>query len=262
MLANSVSVLFYSCLIIGVFLIAALVKKEPSQSLKLFLFLGMIVPAVFTTIYLAAATVMENRASVTAGPVHWHADFQIYSCDKNLQASNQVLGRTILLAHGGEEENMGKTSESVDMVDPKGLSNRVGTSVFHEHGDNRIHIEGVVRNLRDIRLEKFFEVIGGQLTPSFLRIPTNHGEEILQNGMNCPNGQPGTLQTFVYKTKGNRITQEKLADFPNYVISPYSNIPPGDCLILEFSSEIKNKTDKICPFYEIAIQKGEYKYEN
>lgn len=237
-------VLSTSGAIIAFLVITALLKKQPGQRLKLFLFLGMTIPIVVTTLYLAAATIAKNEASVTKGPVHWHADYEIYVCEK-------VKGKTV--AHAGER---------VDLVDPEGLSNRVGSSDFHEHGDNRIHVEGVVRRLSDVSLGKFFQTVGGRLTASSLLLPTPNGQILVQNGMLCSDGKPGTLQAFVYKTQGKIIRQEKLADFVNYVISPHGNLPPGDCLIFEFTSENKAKTDKICQFHDIAIKKGEYKYEN
>ena len=251
---NSVNpVILISSLIIGALLLFSLVKKEKPEGLKLFLFLGIVVPIVFTTIYLAAATVIKNQSSITKGPVHWHADYEIFVCGENQKTSQNVKGVTKARAH---EEQSG---ELIDLKDPKGISNRIGTSDFHEHGDNRIHVEGVVTNLEDVSLQKFFEVVGGHMTTSLLRMPTNKGELIVQNGMTCPSGQNGILQVFVYKTKNNVVTQEKLTDFPNYVISPHSTVPPGDCLIIEFEPE-KDKTEKICKFYEIAIEKGELKY--
>ena len=119
----------------------------------------------------------------------------------------------------------------------------------------------MVDKLEDVRLAKFFEVIGGQLTTTLMRAPTNEGELIVQNGMTCPDGRPGSWQVFAYKTQGKNIVQEKLTDFPNHIVSPYSHIPPGDCLIFEFGPESKTRTDEICSFYQIEINKGEYLYE-
>ncbi|MDP2735525.1 MAG: hypothetical protein Q8P12_04925, partial [bacterium] len=50
--------------------------------------------------------------------------------------------------------------------------------------------------------------------------------------------------------------QEKLADPEEYVISPYGTIPPGDCLIIEFGKE-RERTDRLCTFYQVAEQEGE-----
>lgn len=281
---NSAEVLSAGSILIGVLLAVALLKKEPNEATKQFLFWGMVIPIIFVTLFLAVETVLKNEQSVTGGPVHWHADYDIYVCGQEklgqtsrapyqfiphlsenpvafspfrrvltLQRDAGFIPRAF--AHEGEEEE-----QKLDVKDPTGFTNRIGPSDFHEHGDNRIHVEGVVEHLEDVSLGKFFEAIGGELTPTSMRLPTNHGEVIVKNGMECPGGQPGTWQVFVYKTReGDIVTQEKLANFVDYVLSPYSTIPPGDCIILEFDSETKNRTEKICPFYQIAIEKGELK---
>ena len=49
---------------------------------------------------------------------------------------------------------------------------------------------------------------------------------------------------------------QKIDNFPEYVLSPYSQIPPGDCIIIEFSEE-KQTTEHICETYKVAVQRGE-----
>lgn len=224
-------VVLINSLIIFALLIIALVKKEQSEGLKLFLFTGIAAATAIATFYLSIDTVVRNQNSQTSGPVHWHADFEIFAC-----------------------------GQKVDLLDPTGISNRIGKPDLHEHGDDRIHVEGTIAELQDVSLGKFFEVIGGQLTNTLLRAPTNQGELILQNGSVCPDGKPATLQVFVYQTKNKTITQKKLTDLPSYVMSPESQIPPGDCVIFEFASDIKEKTSEMCNFYHIGINKGEYHY--
>ena len=237
--ASNNNYLFYILLasvISAIFVILALyLQKYPEifRKIKKILFLGIIIPILILSIFLISQTIYINIISETKGPVHWHADFEIYACDENL-----------------------------DLIDPTGLSNRIGTSVFHEHGDNRIHIEGVVVNYEDVSLDSFFKVIGGHLHKEELIFLTNEGLVEFTNGDLC-NNLPGKLQVFVYKTNpdDNTFSQQKLEDFEDYVISPHSIIPPGDCIIIEFSSEEKQKTDKICEPYKIAIQKGEIQEE-
>ena len=251
-------------IILVVLLIVALLKKEQSEGLKIFLFWMIVFAASFTTIFLAMDTIIKNQQSVTKGPVHWHADYEIYVCGKSVKEEN--------LPHSDEQTSSfefipqaqaheGETDEELDLVDPTGFSNRVGTSSFHEHGDGRIHVEGVVERLEDVSLGKFFGAIGGQLTQNFMRLPTNHGEIVIENGAPCPDGKAGLWQGFVYKTQGTIVTQEKLNNFVDYILSPYSTIPPGDCIILEFISEAKDRTEKICQFYQIAIDKGDAQYD-
>ena len=216
-------------IIIAVFVFAAIFKKNKSKKSKLIIFLGIITPMVLGTIYLAGSTIYFNLTSESKGPVHWHADFEIYICD-----------------------------ELIDLTDPSGLSNRIGTSLFHEHGDFRIHVEGTIFKYEDVNLPSFFEVIGGELTEELILVPTNQGFSRARNGDLC-NGEPGVLNVFAYKTDNGIVTQEKIEDIESYRMNPSSNIPPGDCIIFEFSPE-KQSTDKICETYDIAIQQGDLTY--
>ena len=230
LLANpSFKAALWGIILIAVFILFSKLKKEKSESLKLFLFWSMTVVIVFVTLFIAGRTVHKNITSISGGPIHWHADFKIFNC--------------------GEE---------LDLVDPRGLVNRIGTSVLHEHGDNRIHVEGVLEKREDASLSSFFEVIGGEMKPNILKIPTNEGFVTMGNGNSC-NGERGVLQVFKYSTDGTTIKQEKLSNFTGYVLKAESIIPPGDCLIIEFD-RLKNKTNNICKFYEIEINKGNLEY--
>lgn len=183
--------------------------------MKVFSFSLIVIVVLAVTGYLVWSTISLNIKSVTKGPVHYHADFQIWNC-----------------------------GEQIDLVDPKGFDNKVGIPLFHEHNDNRIHVEGPILDYKDITLGKFFEVVGG--------LP-------LESAVEC-NGYPGVVQVFVYKTKGDTFYQEKIADYANYVLSPYSSVPPGDCIIIEFERE-KEKTNKLCSQYQVKMEKGEIRYE-
>ena len=183
-----------------------------NEGIKALAFGVIVIVVLGITGYLIFSTISTNVKSVTGGPVHWHADFEIYSC-----------------------------GEKVDLIDPKGWDNKVGTPLLHEHNDGRIHVEGPVMNFADISLGNFFNVVGG--------LP-------LEKQGEC-NGQPAILQAFVYQTEGNTFSQQKLEDFTNYVLSNYSKVPPGDCIIIEFGP-IKDRTDKLCNFYKTAVDKGEF----
>lgn len=244
---NSASeVILFSGILIAVLVVAALVKKEPGDYLRLFLFCGIAAVTTVTTLYLVIDTVAQNQSSVSGGPVHWHADYELFVCGRAAAGSDSHV-KGAILAHANEE---------VDLRDPGGISNRIGSSDFHEHGDNRIHVEGVVENLHDVNLQNFFRTVGGELTMDTLRVPTEEGMLETQNGQPCADGTRGALQVFLYKTTGQTVTQEKLANFPEYVLSPYGTVPPGDCLIIEFGPA-KERTDKTCNFYDITIKKGE-----
>ncbi|MBI2583296.1 MAG: hypothetical protein HYW25_01390 [Candidatus Aenigmarchaeota archaeon] len=201
-------------------------KEHIKEKGKIIIFSLIVLLVIATTAYIAAGTVLKNIESATGGPVHWHADFEIWTC-----------------------------GEKVDIEDPMGFENRVGTPVFHEHGDDRIHVEGTLRQLNEASLHEFFEVIGGALEAGRIAVATNDGVEEFVNGQAC-NGNPAKVQVFLYKTEGETYAQQKLEDFENYVISPYPNVPPGDCIIIEFSEE-KEETDRMCASYRIAEQNGE-----
>lgn len=187
---------------------------------------GIIVAVVASsTLSLIGTTVYLNKISVSGGPVHWHADVEVWACGQELE-----------------------------LQDPVGtLSNKIGTPVLHEHNDKRIHLEGVVVEPRDASLGKFFEVVGGGLTDRSLVLPTNDGEVNLISSQTC-GSQLAELSVFVYQTRGDRYyTKTKLDNPAQYVISPESIVPPGDCVIIEFD-ETPDETDRLCEQYEVGLR--------
>ena len=211
--------------------IAILVKKQ-SETLKRFFFWSMTSIIVVLTVGMMASTVFLNMASWSGGPVHWHADFQVWAC-----------------------------GEKIDLKDPKGFLNRIGTSVLHEHNDERIHYEGVIMTPQQAMLDNFFHVIGGELTANSLTVPTNNGIASYATGDSCSDGSTGTMQVFAYQVNDDKtFTQRKLTHPENYVLSQVSTVPPGDCLIVEFGEE-KDRTDKLCLSYEAAVETGKLQGE-
>ena len=223
-------------IIVSVFILAvtlfSIVNKHLGETFKWYLFLAIVVPVLLVTVYVAGSTIYLNLISESEGPIHWHADFEVWKC-----------------------------GERLDLKNPKGFSNRIGNPVFHEHGDNRIHVEGVIVKKQEADLASFFDVVGGKLEKDYLIVPTDKDFVKLENGDDC-NGKEGNLQVFVYKVTNPHLTklweydQVKLDNFGEYVLSPYGNVPPGDCIIIDFDTE-KNKTEHICSTYEFAMQRGE-----
>jgi hypothetical protein len=211
----------------------AITKKEPSEAHKQELFWGISAPVILVTLFVAVSTVYLNIISETKGPVHWHADFRIFNC--------------------GYE---------IDLVDPTGLSNKIGSPLLHEHDDLRIHVEGTVHRMEDVSVGSFFKTIGGQASLNSLTLPTTEGLVTMQNNERCTGGLPeyedkiAKIQVYLYKTEGNKVYQEKLVNWPEYIITPETIVPPGDCLIFEYSPEFKSQTDKICNFYAVELDKG------
>lgn len=225
--ANSIKVVVIASILILVSVALTILFKHLGEGLKKFLFAGIVIPTLVASLFMIGSTLYLNFSSSTGGPVHWHADIEVWGCGTKL-----------------------------DFVDPEGLSNKVGTATFHEHNDGRMHVEGVVTNPEEASLGKFFGFIGGRLTSDEMRVPTNSGLTVRHNGDLCPDGNEGTLQVFVYQTKNNLFSQQKLAAPASYILSPESSVPPGDCIIVEFGAE-KERTDKLCGSYKVKQQLGE-----
>ena len=114
------------------------------------------------------------------------------------------------------------------MYEPKGMSNMQGDGAFHSHDDNRLHVEGVIVDMKSARLSVFFNAIGGSLSDDGMEIPTDNGIIKVHDGDMC-NNLPGKLYVFV---NGN-LTEH--AD--DYVISPYEQVPPGDKIKFIFTEK-------------------------
>lgn len=231
--ANSINATLLAGGLLFVLTIVSILIKQKSEIVSLLLFWSIVVVVVANTLFLAASTFVLNSKSVTGGPVHWHADYEIWNCGKKL-----------------------------DIVDPTGWSNKVGTPTFHEHNDGRIHVEGVITDYNEITLGRFFEVIGGNITGNGIVAPLSDGVFSRVSGETCDNGETAALQVFVYSTEskenGLSYSQKKLTTPESYVPSGYSQVPPGDCIIIEYDRP-KEKTDKLCNFYKVEKQKGKIK---
>jgi len=207
-------------------------SEKANNKLKIVTFGLIILVVMGATLFAASSTIYLNVISDTKGPVHWHADYEIWNCGQN-----------------------------VELIHSTGMANRVGSPVLHVHNDNKIHVEGVLVKTKFADLHSVVEILGGQSEEGLMRIPTDKGVVSMTNGELC-NGQPGQLQGFVYKItnpedrKNWVYEQIKLDDIGAYVLSAESNSPPGDCIIIEFDQE-KESTDKICVGHRLAMERGE-----
>jgi hypothetical protein len=234
--ASVIDAVTIASIILVLFIFISFMRSDISEKEKYILFFGIVVAVLIATFYSAGATIYLNMISETQGPVHWHADFEIWDC-----------------------------GAFVDLVKPTGLSNRIGTPVYHEHNDNRVHVEGVVVDYGDVDLETFFAVIGGSINADSLSVPTDDGMVTMKNNGQC-DGQAAELQVFLYRIVNADATQNtgflyeqvKLSaeEYRHYVLAPYSYVPPGDCVIIEFGPG-KDKTENICETYSVAIVKGD-----
>lgn len=229
--ANSIKFSLIASGVILLLTVVSLIIRQKNEALKYILFIGFILVILANSIYLVGSTLYLNRVSETGGPIHWHADFEIWRCN-----------------------------EKISLKDPEGFSNKIGEAVVHEHNDDRMHFEGVILDKHNASVGHFFESLGGSMNEDHLTIPTNSGDVTLQTGHSC-NGKTAMLQVFLYKAKDKVFTQRKLENPLNYVISPHSSVPPGDCIIIELDVP-KDKTDKLCQQYQLKQQLGEIKYGN
>ena len=155
---------------------------------------------IIATLFIIFVTVQTNINSETGGPVHWHADFEVWVCGEELQ-----------------------------LKVPEGLDNRIGTNLLHYHNDNRIHIEGIPNEIKDIKVRNFFRIIGGEFTNETIAVVTEDKGLVTKTNGDLCDGQPGKLQFYVNNEPNN--------EFGEHIIAPFSTVPPGDILHIVFDSE-------------------------
>lgn len=252
-------VVTFAALSLLILTIFAILFSSRFPRLKLPIFVLMTIAMVGSTLTLIGSTVYLNLKSESGGPIHWHADIEYWACDNELE-----------------------------IRDPTGfLSNKIGTSVLHEHDDHRIHLEGVaVEKHIDASLGKFMHVIGGGITDEALVLPLNavgegntFEDDVDGDGPSDANAalveqyiiedpdlgrianfrdgdacgdEVSDVQVYVYKYNGEEktYTQEKVENPRDYVIEEDPNVPPGDCIIVEFGPTSPT-TDKLCEQYGI-----------
>ncbi len=229
-------------------------KNKKNDKYKKPLFILIAITIIVPSIYMTGSTIVLNTVSDSKGPVHWHTDIEFWVC--------------------GQE---------IELRDPYAfLSNKVGTSTFHEHDDKRIHLEGVVIDKEiDASLGKFMTVTGGSISASELVIPTNDdqifeddvdgdvvsGDEeqvqkfivksdddgqqrttlAMQNGNGCSDQGYAEVQAFLisFNKENDTYSQTKLQNPASYIMRDESTVPPGDCVVVEFD-KVKSRTDKLC----------------
>ena len=194
------AMLGYATLIIGFSVAYSVARAGKMSALEKKIAFGIIsLSVILVTGYIIAFTITENLESATGGPVHWHADYEVWVC--------------------GERLALQKSND---------LSGRIGTNLLHNHNDYRIHVEGTVREFGDVSLGNYFSVIGGQFSETNLSVILEDGTIVhRRNGDDC-NGEPGKVQLYV--------NGEPNSEFGHYVLAPYSTVPPGDYIHIVFDS--------------------------
>jgi len=190
----------YGSLAFGVLiLITIMFSKAMGENAKKLVYLAIVVVVVSVSLYLIIVTLHLNFTSLSKGPVHWHADFEIWACDNR-----------------------------IELFEPKGISNKQGVDLMHAHDDNRIHVEGVILENSQASIGAFFHAIGGSLSDDGFRAPIDEGIASYHNGDLC-SGQPAKLYVFVNGEIEN--------DPANHVIEPHEKVPPGDRIKIIFTEK-------------------------
>jgi len=176
-------------------LIGVAFQKRLSVKHEKIIFVGIAIASLAVTGYMIGLTAYWVDVSPVGGPVHWHADFEIWIC-----------------------------GERIELPQSRGLDNKVGTPFWHHHNDDRIHVEGILLSLEQVNLHSFFEVIGGSITNTSISIPQslppNSNPLTYSNGDLCLNGNPGTLYVFV--------NGELIENPAEHIPAPFAIVPPGD----------------------------------
>ncbi len=182
-------------------LLAIHYRGSMTKTEKKAVFILYVVITAAITLYMAGGTVYLNLTSATGGPVHWHADFEIWIC-----------------------------GEKLSIIESEGFENKVGETQLHHHNDLRIHVEGVLQHMDEASVGEFFRSIGGEFTEDELTVPlADKSVRTWRNGDRCPDGKPGKIRFF--------INGKENFDFGKYIIAPYPDVPPGDFLNITFATE-------------------------
>lgn len=190
--------------------------------------LAILVPSFYT----AGAFMHESQTSWSGGEIHWHADYEV------------------LVEQDGELERL-------DLVDPSNycegymcqVNDRTGETEYHEHNDNRIHLEGIFKERKDATLSAFFKTFGGELTKDRLVYPTNDGKvEVEENGGNIKVlARKGVANQRHWCAIGGDLPTEdrcqsddnnEIVNSPSeYVVSPYQRGPTLDDIFVIYDSK-------------------------
>jgi hypothetical protein len=174
---------------------------------------GFLVVVLFPSFFTAGAFLHESQTSWSGGEIHWHADYEV-----------------IVQNESGELERL-------DLIDPSefcesdymcAINDRTGITEYHEHNDNRIHLEGVFKEREDATLRAYFNTFGGELTNDKLVYPTNDGTFRDETRGNK------TLKIFVQAGVGGDREWKRIEQPGDYVISPYKRGPNMDNIFIVY----------------------------
>lgn len=196
---------------------------------------GFLVAIMVPTLYTAGAFMHESKTSWSGGEIHYHADYEVFAEDES-----------------GELERL-------NLIDPSNfcendymctVNDRTGSTKYHEHNDNRIHLEGIFKEREDATLAAYFETFDGKLTNRELVYPTNDGV------VEKTEGDGKTLKILVNRGVGggrhwcvigsaqdesdickDPYTSELATSPENYIVSPHKRGPSLDDIFIVYDSK-------------------------
>lgn len=250
-----------------VLVVIAAVFKDRYKFLKLPLFLAMCMSIVGSTVLLFGTTIYLNTKSDSGGPVHYHADIEFWACGNELEIVNpqtrwsNKVGTATLHEHNDkrihlegvvvDEEydvSLGKfmtvIGGSLDAAELRlPLAPELYSKLPDGDGPSDPHPELIQQYISD------YEPLTSE-SPKY-KTGTKMFRSDTQMFKTCGN-KPAQVQVFVYHydAKNKTYSQEKLYDPSAYTYADEPNVPPGDCIIVEFD-EYKERTDKLCEQYGV-----------
>lgn len=233
-----ISTLLTGGLIASVLLTAVSLYSEENLTMhdKEMLMNGFLIAILVPTFYTAGAFVHESQTSWSGGEIHWHADFEVLVEEE---------GEMTRLDPINPEKFCQDTEHEASYMCK--ISDRTGSTEYHEHNDNRIHLEGTFRERSDASLSAFFEQFQGELTNDRLVLPTNDGVvEKTETGIKTLKiiVKKGTAQERDWCVIGPVRQEKQCVTFDgkkahspsDYVISPYTQGPNLDDIFIIYDS--------------------------
>jgi hypothetical protein len=216
-------------------------RKEGDMTMhdKNVLMNAFIVVILGASFFTASAFVHLSQTSWSNGEIHWHADYEILAENEN-----------------GELERL-------DLIDPGQfcqeyrdgdymckVNDRTGITKFHEHNDNRIHLEGVFQEREEATLAAYFSTFNGTLTSSKLRYPTN--EEIVEVSESAETNN--SLKIVVRSGVADERSWKVIDNPSEYVISPYKRGPNLDDIFIVWDNQSANYVKE-----QLRVNNGTYR---
>lgn len=227
----SLQLIFLTAALIGVLFFFFFITRRANKLDSRVVFFAITACVFATTALLIMSTLFLTFTSWSKGPIDWRAYLEIWACDKEY---------------------------SPYIYDSK--EQTYGPRIIYDKDQKQIQLRGLMKRPEDSTLTQLIEGLGGELTAQSLMLPINNGTVRFTNNDRCGQDK-AEVQVFVYHmNRDGTFAQRKIMAFSDYQIQPFSSVPPGDCIVIEFSPP-KDRTDKKCRSYSQAQYKGELRGE-